>query len=62
MGLAAAAVRNEGGQIVAEQVRNGLGYFGGVRGLAAFKAVLVVLPLFGGNTAPLLDTCTVPLA
>ena len=39
-----------------------VGLFLGVRGLAAFIAVLVFLPLLGGNTALLLDTCTVPLA
>ena len=38
------------------------GLLRGVRGLAALRAVLVVLPLLGGKTALLLGTCSVPLA
>ena len=38
------------------------GLLRGVKGLAALRAVLVVLPLLGGKTALLLGTCSVPLA
>ena len=38
------------------------GLLRGVMGLAALRAVLVVLPLLGGKTALLRGTCSVPLA
>ena len=46
--------------------RLGMNWVGGLicgdRGVAAFKAVLVCLPLdFGGSKELLLDTCVVPL-